>query len=111
MTALQSLNRLGKWRTFFAGWQLGTRPIGDPESDAVRDHREATLILRTELSALVELAFRKNLFTMEEWDEEIIKQAEDLMRLLEHSYPGVRATDDGLQIDARAKETMKGWKP
>lgn len=34
------LNVVCKWRSLFAGWQLGTRPKGDPESDAVRDHRE-----------------------------------------------------------------------
>jgi hypothetical protein len=42
---VSALERLAKWRTLFAGWQLGTRPKGEPESDAVRDHREATLML------------------------------------------------------------------
>jgi hypothetical protein len=29
VTAFEALNRLTKWRAFFAGWQLGTRPKGD----------------------------------------------------------------------------------
>jgi hypothetical protein len=33
-----ALNVLAKWRGLFAGWQLGTRPKGDPESDAVRSN-------------------------------------------------------------------------
>jgi len=41
-----ALNVLAKWRAHFSGWQLGTRPKGDPEGDAVRDHREATILLR-----------------------------------------------------------------
>lgn len=31
------LQRLGKWRTVFASWQLGTRSKNDPEAQAVRD--------------------------------------------------------------------------
>mgnify|MGYP001587156880 CR=1 FL=1 len=43
---MQKINRLTKWRTLFTGWQLGTRAKGDPEGDAVRDHREVTILLR-----------------------------------------------------------------
>ena len=39
----EACNRLTKWRSVFAGWQLGTRAKGDPECDAVRDHREVTI--------------------------------------------------------------------
>jgi hypothetical protein len=39
-----ALNRIAKWRTILAGWQLGTKPKGDPTCDAVRDHREATIM-------------------------------------------------------------------
>jgi hypothetical protein len=42
---MAALNRLCKWRAIFAGWQLGTRAKGDPESDAVRDHREVTILI------------------------------------------------------------------
>src|SRR5258707_8554059 len=48
---LAALNRLTKWRTHYAGWQLGTRAKGDPESDAVRDHRELTMLLRVDLTS------------------------------------------------------------
>lgn len=48
----EAMNKLAKWRSIFAGWQLGTRAKGDPESDAVRDHREATILLRAEVNAL-----------------------------------------------------------
>lgn len=37
---MNALNILTKWRVLFTGWQLGTRPKGDPEGDAVREHRE-----------------------------------------------------------------------
>ena len=52
---MAALNRLCKWRAIFAGWQLGTRAKGDPESDAVRDHREVTILLRAEASAMTGL--------------------------------------------------------
>ena len=46
----QALNRLCKWRAHFAGWQLGTRAKDDPEAQAVRDHRELSMLMRVELS-------------------------------------------------------------
>ena len=69
MTAIQALNRVAKWRTLFAGWQLGTRPKGDPESDAVRDHREITILLRVEQSAIIGLLIRKGIINpqMKNW--------------------------------------------
>ena len=104
------LNRLAKWRTLFAGWQLGSRPKGDPECDAVRNHRETTLLLRAEMSALTALCIKRRVFTQQEWDEMVGMSAEELCGLLEERFPGVRADDQGLVFDARATETMKGWK-
>lgn len=50
------LNRLAKWRTVFASWQLGTRlTFGDGELAAVKDHHEATLLGRVELDTLIAL--------------------------------------------------------
>lgn len=50
---LAALNKLAKWRSVFAGWQLGTRLKEDPECQAVKDHREVTILLRAEVSALL----------------------------------------------------------
>ena len=111
MTAQPALNRLAKWRTLLAGWQLGTRPKGDPEGDAVRDHREATLIHRAELTALTGLLIRKGVFTEEEFSAEVETEADLLSESLSKRFPGVTATDHGLTIDRRALPWMKGWKP
>lgn len=108
---MASLNRLTKWRALFAGWQLGTRPETDPECQAVRDHREATLGLRAEVSTLTALLRDKGVFTYDEFLAELGKEAEGLSQDLARRFPGVEATDDGLVFDARAAETMKGWKP
>ena len=59
MTVMDKINRLTKWKMVFAGWQLGTRPVGDPECDAVRDHREVTILLRAEITTLLALSLRK----------------------------------------------------
>lgn len=53
------LQKLCKWRSVFAGWQLGTRPDTDAECQAVRDHREVTMLMRAELSALTALLIEK----------------------------------------------------
>jgi hypothetical protein len=107
----RSLERLSKWRSLFAGWQLGTRAVGDPESDAVRDHREATIIQRAELSALTALLVKKGVFTAEEFSTTLAREADQLSQDYERRFPGVTATDIGLQIDHRAAQTMKGWLP
>lgn len=111
-TYLRAVNRLAKWRSVFAGWQLGTRVKGDPESDAVRDHREVTLLLRAEVNALTGLLIQKGVFTLAEFQERITEECEHLEHTLERRFPGMKATDDGIQYDVPiAAETMKGWRP
>lgn len=105
------LQRLGKWRTLLTGWQLGTRPKGDPEGDAVRDHREATLVLRAEVTALARLLMEAEVITLEQFTRVVDEEADHLSDALSRRFPGIRATDLGLQMDARAVQTMKGWKP
>ncbi len=108
---MRALNRVAKWRLVYAGWQLGTRPKGDPEADAVRDAAEARILLRVEASALAALLIHKGVFTDTEWTEQLIAEAEALNERMENSFPGITATDTGLVFTAGAKETMRGWKP
>jgi hypothetical protein len=110
---MAALNRLVKWRGAYAGWQLGTRLITDPEAQAVRDQRELLLILRAEVNALTALCAGKGIFTQTEFLQQMIEECEHLNTLQEKKFPGFRATDDGLTIDTphRAVETMKGWRP
>lgn len=108
---MRALNILTKWRVLFTGWQLGTRPKGDPEGDAVRDHREVTILLRAESSALVGLLLAKGVITETEWLDELRSEAGRLNKDFERRFPGVTASEDGLTIDKRALPWMKGWKP
>jgi hypothetical protein len=108
---MRALNILTKWRTLFTGWQLGTRPKGDPEGDAVRDHREVTILLRAESSALVGLLQAKGIITLEEWLDALRDEAEQLNKDYERRFPGVTASERGLAIDKQALPWMKGWKP
>jgi hypothetical protein len=105
------LNRLAKWRSTFAGWQLGTRTFDDPESQAVRDHREATIMLRAEVSTLTALLLSKKVFSVDEMQEQLQVEALALMAMYEKHFPGFTAVDDGMQLDARAIETMSNWRP
>lgn len=106
----RALNILAKWRVLFTGWQLGTRPKGDPEGDAVRDHRESTILLRAEMNALVALLHAKGAFTDAEWFAALEKEAVILNADFERRFPGVTAHENGLTIDKRALPWMKGWK-
>lgn len=107
-----ALNRLCKWRVLLTGWQLGTRAKGDPEGDAVRDHREATLVQRAELSALTNLLIQKGVFTLAEFQAQLEVDADLCSAQLSARFPGIKATDVGLEFNtAIAKDTMKGWLP
>jgi hypothetical protein len=106
------LNRLAKWRMVFASWQLGTRSIEDPECQAVRDHREATLLLRAEVTAITDLLIRKGVFTAQELADQTHEEARLLCGMLQNQFPGFKASDIGIEMDVkRAAETTKNWRP
>lgn len=110
---LRAVNRLARWRTVFTGWQLGTRSIGDPEADAVRDHREATLILQAEVSAIFRL-LRDHVpgISQDRVENAIAEEADWKDEQLAGRFPGFSTTDEGLTVDvAKAAETTKGWRP
>lgn len=108
---MKALNVLTKWRVLFTGWQLGTRPKGDPEGDAVRDHRELTILLRAENSAMTALLIAKGVITEDEWWAALEREAELLAKDYERKFPGVTASENGLTFDKRTLPWMKGWKP
>lgn len=105
-------NRLAKWRSVFAGWQLGTRTDSDPECQAVRDHREATMLLRAEVNALTACLIEAGVFTARQYTEQVILESEHLSDAYARRFPGMTATDAGITYDPpRAAKTMKGWRP
>lgn len=108
----RALNKLCKWRSVFAGWQLGTRPKTDPECQAVRDQREAWLLLRAENTAFLRILFEKKICTVEEFQQALLIEAQALDESLEQRFPGFKTTEDGIDMDVKvAAETTKGWKP
>lgn len=111
MNLRNAANKLAKWRTVFAGWQLGTRPKGDPECDAVRDHREATILLRAEVSALTRLWIEAHEDGKERFERTLLEECTALDADYERRFPGFRTSLEGIHMDERAAETMKGWLP
>lgn len=106
-----ALERLCKWRSLLTGWQLGTRSNDDPEAQAVRDHREVTLLLRAEVNALVQIMVKKGVCSEQEFSAKLDIEAEYLQDALEKKFPGVRAVETGLVFDERAVPWMSKWKP
>jgi hypothetical protein len=102
-----ALNRLCKWRTFYAGWMFGTSAKTGPVK-MIRDMVDARLILRTEMSALTALLIRKGVITADEMNNQVAVEADHLTAALEARYPGFTATDDGLSMRMpQAGQTMK----
>jgi hypothetical protein len=100
--------KLGKWRSWFAGWQLGTRSDRDAECAAVKDHREITIFLRAEVNALTKVLLDQKVMTLEFWTETLLKEVEDLDHGYSQRFPGVRSSLDGLVYDlAKVRETMQ----
>lgn len=111
---MEALQKLAKWRSVFAGWQLGTRSDKDVECRAVKDHREATILLRAEVSAMTGLLIEKDVFTAEEFTAALEIEAERLSADYERRFPGIKATTEGMSYDIekiRAAGTMDGWLP
>jgi hypothetical protein len=107
-----TLNRLCKWRSVFACWQLGTRLDTDPEYQAVRDHREVTILLRVENNAILNLLLKKGVITEEEYSMVLLEEVQHLDEAFMKRFPGFEAANDGMHIDVqKALNTMKGWKP
>lgn len=110
----RKLERLCKWRLHFAGWQLGTRVRGDPECDAVRDHREVSMLLRAEVSAILGLLIEKGVCTQDEMLAALGVEADELSAGYSRRWPGVEATDAGMAYNTAViaeHESMKGWLP
>ena len=107
-----AIQRLCKWRSVFVGWQLGTRAKGDPEAEALKDHREVTILLRAEVNALSQLMVKKGVFSGEEFTRQLAEECEHLNLAYERKFPGMKAELDGIHYELPlAAETMKGWRP
>lgn len=103
-----AVNKLAKWRSVFASWQLGTRLDTDGECRAVKDHREVTIMLRAEVSALTGLLEKKGVFTRVEFTQALLEEVEKLDADYEKRFPGMRATEMGIAYDVpEASETIR----
>lgn len=112
MTTREKLERLCKWRSVFAGWQLGTRSKEDPECQAVRDHRDVTMLLRAEVNALTRLCIDAGVFSVGAFDKQLGDEADHLNAAYAARFPGIEATEHGIAIVdvPAAMKTMEGWK-
>lgn len=107
-TLVAALDKLTKWRKFYASWQLGTRPKDDGELKALTHHLELSILLRVEVSAVIALLISKGVFTLDEWHASLEAEAKALDHAYEETYPGWRSTPAGLSMKMpEALETMR----
>lgn len=108
MTTAGVLNKLCKWRNVFASWQLGTRLDADGECRAVKDHRELTILLRAEVSALTGLLIKKGVITQAGFEAALVSEAGQLDQDYERKFPGFSVSQDGVHMQLpEAGETMR----
>lgn len=99
--------RVTKWRSVFAGWQLGTRLADDPESKAVRNTAEVLILLRAEVNAIMQLLQEAGVATAREFTEQVTLELEHLDKGYEGRFPGFSARSDGISMKIpEAVETM-----
>jgi hypothetical protein len=99
MDAVDALNKLCKWRSVLTGWIMGTALKSEPGVQGIRDLMDARLIVRAEVSALLQLCMRKGLFTAQEWAEQLHDEAVALDQMYEKKFAGYRTELDGVHID------------
>ena len=80
---------------------------------AGNDSFDVSLMARIDINALLALLIRKGVFTEQEWIDALQAEAEQYDRDLEKRFPGVRATDQGLQFYdvQKMRPWIKDWKP
>ena len=78
----------------------------DPEFLAVRDHREITILMRAELSAMLRILLHKGFFTIEEYNDMLAAESLALSRLYESRWPGATAHEDGIHLEV---EKSNAW--
>jgi hypothetical protein len=65
------------------------------------------MLMRVELNALLKLLLDKKVFTLEEFQNQIIEEADHLSVEYEKKFPGLRATEHGISYDIpQASETI-----
>jgi hypothetical protein len=102
------LEKLTKWRNVFASWQLGTRPRDDGEIRALKDHRELTILLRAEVTALTGLLVESGVISAEDFAAALEDEAIQLDHDYEVRFPGFTTSLDGVSMQMpQAHETMK----
>ena len=108
MSTFDAVNKLAKWRNVFASWQLGTRLGTDGECKAVKDHREATIMLRAEVSALTGLLVKKGVITAQQFDTALRDEAGQLDHDYEARFPGFSTSQTGVEMKLpAAADTMR----
>lgn len=104
---MQMLNRLCKWRNYFAAWQFGSFAKGEREYDAIADHREMSIMTRVELNVICRLLVETKIVTLEQFRDALEAESVHLMEVYTDSFPGVFATDDGLEVLDGASDFCK----
>lgn len=103
-----ALNKIAKWRKFFASWQLGTRAETDGEYKAVADQRELFILLRVEMTALTDVLLKKGIITAAEFQAALEREARTLDKDYERRFPGFSTSQSGLHMQMpQALETMR----
>lgn len=94
-----AMQKVCKWRSLLAGWQLGTRAKEDPESQAVRDQRELLILLRIEVSALTHIMVKELGIDEADFRAYMLEEAKALDEAYEKKFPGATSSLDGMHID------------
>jgi hypothetical protein len=103
-----AMEKLGKWRGLYAGWWFGTRRLDEAQARAARDNFDRTIMLRCEVNAFTALCLQKGLWSVGEWQQQLLEEIERMDAALEEKWPGFRTDSTGLiMTPAIAHDTMK----
>lgn len=74
----------------------------------MKHHRELSIFLRVEVNALTTLLLNKGIITLDEFQKQVVREAEALDAQYMQNYPGFSTSAMGLHMKLpAAAETMK----
>lgn len=95
---MSALERLGKWRRFFAMWHSAFEPIPDAEMAHMEDLRELVILLRAEVNVLTGMLIERDVIVPAQFAAALEHEADMLAMQFEVRFPGITADDTGLTL-------------
>lgn len=111
LDAYNAIKKLMMWKQVYRIWSLAaSKKSKKAQRDAYDKLWENILLMRAELHSLTTLLINNELFTYDEYVEQLGKEAEVLDTQHTERFPGFSTTETSIQAEVEAKTLLKLWR-